>query len=139
MIKRHNCLHILYKMNSIQIRFTAFTLCVATRASFAYIAKTTSADILKKMGYVALIPASTMFYIYITGSRKEGPEVLGGKLWWNNLRPIHALCYYLFGFSAINGYSTVAWQFLALDVTIGLSGFLINHFVEGNFSKLFNF
>ena len=123
-------------MNDIQIRFAAFTLCIITRASFAYIANTSNLSFLKIMGYIALIPASTMLYIYITGSRKTGAEVLGGQIWWNSLRPVHALCYYLFALFAIKGYSKIAWKFLLLDVIIGLSAFLTYHYTNGNFSKL---
>lgn len=123
-------------MNDIQFRFAAFTFCIITRTSFAYIAKIASLSFLKIMGYIALIPASTMLYIYITGSRKTGAEVLGGKIWWNNIRPIHSICYYLFALFAIKGYSKIAWKFLLLDVIIGLSAFLTYHYTNGNFSKL---
>jgi hypothetical protein len=81
------------------------------------------------MGYLALLPAIGFMYIYLTGSRQTGAEVFGDKIWWNDLRPIHALLYLLFSYNAINGNKN-AWVYLLIDVLIGLNSFLIFHSVK---------
>jgi hypothetical protein len=80
------------------------------------------------MGYLLLLPAVGFMYIYLTDSRKTGPEVFGEKIWWNDLRPVHALLYALFSYNAING-NRNAYLFLLVDVLFGLSAFLVHHFL----------
>ena len=75
--------------------------------------------------------------IFLTGSRKTGAEVFGDKIWWNNLRPIHAILYTLFAYNAINK-NRKAWIYLFIDVIIGLISFIGYHYMEGNFTKVFN-
>lgn len=123
-------------MNTIQKRFLLFLVgCIGTRSLFAYIAKKANVTILKYMGYLALLPAIGFIYIYLTGSRQTGAEVFGEKIWWNDLRPIHSLLYFLFAYNAIIG-NKYAWKFLFADVVIGLISFLIFHFYNGDFKKL---
>ena len=90
-------------MNNIQKRFILFLFgCIGTRSLLVYIAKTTNKTLLMYLGYLALIPAFGFFYLFLTGARKTGAEVFGDKIWWNNLRPIHALLYFTFAYLAIN-------------------------------------
>jgi hypothetical protein len=78
---------------------------------------------------ISLLPLVTsliglgFFIIYLTNSRKTGPEVFGEQIWWNNLRPVHGTLYLLF---SIAYYYKVeyAWIFLLLDVIIGLTAFI---------------
>lgn len=100
--------------------------CIGTRSIFAYLAKIASLDVLRVMGWIALMPAIGFIYIFITGSRKTGAEVFGEKIWWNSLRPIHGLLYFTFAWLAINGVRGMAWKVLAADVVIGLSAFIVN-------------
>lgn len=65
--------------------------------------------------------------IYTLGLRKSGPEVFGEKIWWNNLRPVHAAMYVLFSIAAIQKKS-YAWTFLLSDAVIGLISFLVHHY-----------
>ena len=123
-------------MNDIQKRFLLFLIgCIGTRALFVYVAKNTSAKYLPLLGYLALLPAIGFIYIYLTGSRKTGGEVFGEKIWWNDLRPIHSLIYFLFAYNAIIG-NNKAWVYLLVDVIFGLISFLIFHFKNGDFKKL---
>ena len=87
------------------------------------------------MGYLALIISFSFMYIFLTGSRETGVEVFGEKIWWNNLRPLHSLLYFLFAYNAIIG-NRNAWMYLLIDVVIGLFCFLIFHYKNGDFSKL---
>jgi len=123
-------------MNELQKRFLLFLIgCIGTRTLLVYIAKNTSVDYLPILGYIALLPVLGFTYIYITGSRETGVEVLGGKIWWNNLRPIHAIFYSLFAYNAIHK-NKRSWIYLLYDVLFGLGSFFIHYYLYGSFSKL---
>ncbi len=127
----------MYKMNDMQKRFLLFLIgCIGVRSIFVLIAKNASAYYLPFLGYLALLPAIGFIYIYLTGSRQVGAEVFGEKIWWNNLRPIHASLYLLFAYNAING-NKMAYQYLLYDVIFGLVSFLVNHYNKGDFAKIF--
>ena len=126
-------------MNNIQKRFFLFLFgCILTRFIFVYIAKNIDKKNLAYMGYIFLVPAIGFLYIYINNLRKSGLEVFGDKIWWNDLRPIHAFLYLLFSYYAINEYNN-AYIFLLIDVIIGLLTFLLYHYKKNNFKKLINF
>lgn len=117
-------------MNKIHKRFLLFLVgCIGTRLLLVYIAKNINTNLLKYMGYLLLIPAFGFIYIYLTGIRQTGPEVFGDKIWWNDLRPIHAVFYLLFSYNAIIGNKN-AWIYLLVDVLFGLTSFLLHHFLE---------
>ena len=117
-------------MNNLQKRFILFLVgCIGTRSLLVYLAKNASKQILFYMGLLALVPASGFMYFYLSGTRKTGAEVFGGKIWWNNLRPIHALLYTMFACNAILGNSN-AYMYLLVDVTFGLISFLSYHFIH---------
>jgi hypothetical protein len=125
-------------MNDLQKRFLMFLIgCIGVRSLFVIIAKYVNTQYLKYMGYLALLPAIGFIYIYLTGSRKTGAETFGEKIWWNNLRPIHSMLYFLFAYNAING-NKQAWIYLLVDVLFGLISFLVHHYVNGDFFKLIN-
>jgi hypothetical protein len=125
-------------MNNIQKRFLLFLFgCIGMRSLFVILARKANTEYLKYMGYLALLPAIGFIYIYLTGSRITGGETFGDKIWWNNLRPIHSLVYFLFAYNAIIGNKN-AWLYLLFDVVFGLTSFLIFHYQNGDFSKLFN-
>jgi len=123
-------------MNNLQKRFVMFLVgCIGVRSLFVIIAKYINTKYLKYLGYLALLPAFGFIYIYLTGSRKTGAETFGEKIWWNNLRPIHSILYFLFAYNAITG-NKQSWIYLLVDVLIGLISFLIHHYVNGDFLKL---
>ncbi len=122
-------------MNNLQKRFLMFLIgCIGTRSLFVITAKNINTKYLKYLGYMALLPAVAFIYIYLTGSRKTGVEVFGEKIWWNNLRPLHSILYFLFAYNAIIG-NKQSWVYLLVDVLIGLISFLIHHHMNGNFLK----
>ena len=121
-------------MNDLKKRMLMFLIgCIGVRSLFVIIAKYINTNYLKYLGYLALLPAIGFIYIFLTGSRKTGPEVFGDKIWWNNLRPIHAILYLLFAYNAIIG-NKQAWIYLLIDVVFGLISFLVYHYVKGDFS-----
>lgn len=125
-------------MNHLQQRFLMFLIgCIGFRSLLVIIAKYINTKYLKYLGYLALLPAIGFVYIFLTGSRKTGMETFGEKIWWNNLRPIHATLYFLFAYNAIKG-NKQSWIYLLVDVLFGLTSFLIHHYINGDFSKLLN-
>lgn len=124
-------------MNVMQKRFILFLLgCIGTRSLFVLVSKEATPLVLQILGYIALLPAIGFTLIYLFNLRQTGQEVFGEKIWWNHLRPLHALLYFLFAYMAINK-NTNAWIVLLIDVMVGLFSFLIHHFMAGNFSQLF--
>ena len=122
-------------MNNIQKRFLLFLIgCIGTRSAFVLIAKNINVKYLPYLGYLALLPAIGFIYIFLTGSRQTGAEVFGEKIWWNNLRPLHSIFYFLFAYNAIIG-NKQAWIYLLVDVLIGLISFVVFHYKNGDFSK----
>jgi len=66
-------------------------------------------------------------YIWLTGSRPTGPETFGEPIWWNHMRPVHALIYTLFAYKAITRQRD-AWEYLAMDVVLGLFVYAMHNF-----------
>ena len=97
--------------------------CIGTRLLLVYIAKN-YVNYLPILGISALIASVGFLYIYFTGSRQTGPEVFGEKIWWNKLRPIHAIILALFAWNAINR-NPDSWKYLLVDVVFGLTSFII--------------
>jgi hypothetical protein len=121
-------------MNTIHKRILLFLVgCIGTRSLLVYIAKTTDINYLPYLGYLALLPAAGFMYIFLTGIRKTGLEVFGDKIWWNNLRPVHALLYTLFAYNAIHK-NKKSWMILLADVLFGLVSFLWHHYSIGSFT-----
>ena len=100
--------------------------CIGARLALVYVAKTISLQYLPVLGYAALLPAIGFMYFFITGTRQTGAEVFGDKIWWNNLRPVHAALYGLFAYNAVNKNKN-AWMFLLVDVLIGIVAFVRHH------------
>jgi hypothetical protein len=122
-------------MKTIHKRILLFLLgCIGTRSLLVYIAKTTDVNYLPYLGYLALLPAAGFMYIFVTGVRKTGAEVFGDKIWWNNLRPVHALLYTFFAYNAIQKNKS-SWKFLLADVVFGLVNFLWHHYSTGSFTS----
>ena len=123
-------------MKIIQKRFLGFLLaCIPARLFIAWIAKKVPNNYLPYLGLLALLPATGFLYIYLSGMRKTGGETFGKKIWWNNLRPIHAFMFYLFAYLAFNK-NKKAYIVLFIDAIFGLISFLIYHYMVGSFSKL---
>ena len=123
-------------MNNIQKRFLLFLIgCIGVRSLFVVIAKNIDIKYLQYLGFLALLPALGFAYIYLTGSRQTGKEVFGEKIWWNDLRPLHSLLYFLFAYNAIIGNKN-SWIYLLIDVVIGIISFLNFHYRNGDFTKI---
>ncbi len=107
--------------------FLFLSLCIPIRLLMVYITKFISTDYLPYLGILALIPTIGFIIIYLGDYRKIGMEVFGDKIWWNQLRPIHACLYLLFALLALKK-NTYSWIPLLIDVLIGLFSFLLYHY-----------
>lgn len=105
--------------------------CILTRVAFAYIAyRYQNTVVLQVMGVFALIIATGFLVIWIGGYRKTGAEVFGEKIWWNHLRPVHAILYLTFAVMAFTpAFKRYAWVPLAVDVAIGLTAWILHHYI----------
>ena len=106
--------------------------CIPARMGAVYLARTATPTTLPLMGIVALLPAVGFLYFFLTGTRTTGPEVLGDRIWWNALRPLHAALWGIFAVLALYGYKN-AWILLFVDVLVGISAFTLHH--SGYFPK----
>ena len=123
-------------MNNIQKRFLLFLFgCIPTRLAVVYLAKNISINYLPILGYITLIIGISFAYLFLSGTRQTGVEVFGDKIWWNNLRPIHATFYLIFSYYAINKMRE-GWIYLLVDVIFGLFSFLIFHYINNDFKNL---
>ena len=123
-------------MNNIQKRLLLFLCgCIPVRLLIVYVTKHIPLHYLPILGYIALIPAIAFAYLFLSGSRTTGPETFGDKIWWNNVRPIHSVLYFMFAFNAIKK-NNKAWVYLLYDVIIGLGSFIVFHYNNNDFSKL---
>jgi len=76
----------------------------------------------QSMTLPAMAVAAGMAYMYVTKGRMNPPETGGRPMWWQNLRPIHALLWAAFAVAALQG-KPWAWKFLAADVILGMVAF----------------
>lgn len=114
-------------MNNLYKRYLLFLLgCIPIRLAIVYIAAHISNNYLPLLGYISLIPAMGFIYLYLSGTRTTGPETFGKPIWWNRLRPIHAILYILFAYAAINK-QRHGWKYLLVDVIMGLISFTLYH------------
>ena len=114
-------------LNSLQNKLILFMVfCMSFRIILALIAKYIDKKYLESFGYLLLFLAMGFIIVFITDLRGRG--AFNQKIWWNHLRPIHSLLYFIAAFYAIKN-DRRAWMVLLLDAGIGLMAFLVNHFI----------
>jgi hypothetical protein len=124
-------------MKEIQKRMLLFLVgCIGVRLLLVFIAKYSSETIQHLLGIVALCISIGFMYFYISGARTTGPETFGDKIWWNDLRPVHAVLYLLFTIMVFTSMRKYAWIVLLIDVMIGLTAFIYFHYKNGDFTKV---
>ena len=101
-------------------------LCIPIRILMVLLVKHIDKKFLPYLGIIGLLPAIGFSIIYLGNYRKTGPETFGKKIWWNNLRPIHALLYFLFSYLALQK-NKDSWKPLLIDVVIGVNSFILFH------------
>lgn len=101
--------------------------CIAVRLSLVWAAANVRDEWLLYMGIAALAVAVGFIIIHQYGLRQTGPEVFGESIWWDNMRPIHALMYATFFILAVTGRRSPAWKVLLLDAILGFVAFAKFH------------
>lgn len=122
-----------FQLSGIQKRVLMFLVgCMGARIGLAYLAKWSN-TIVRKILMIAIGLMATGFtIIYFFGLRKTGLETQGAPIWWNDLRPIHAILYGLAAWSLYEDQNVMAWKLLLGDTAIGLVAFLYYHITSGN-------
>ena len=89
--------------------------------------------LLQILGVIAIIMGISFLLIYedIIGKASADKQLLvwqddDTKMWWNDFRPIHGALYLLFGILALCKIE-LSYIVLVIDVTIGLTAWLIHH------------
>lgn len=102
----------LFFMGCIPVRILlAYLVYITLNDSFYQLYKSHLASIIFTIGLSFMI-------IYIMGWRQTGFEA-GGKIWWNNLRPIHSIIYLLTAVGMLFNIKNI-YVLLLLDVLIGI-------------------
>ena len=123
-------------MNNLQKRFYLFLFgCIGARTLFTITSAYANTFLLKALGVIALLFVLGWLYIMFIGERNTGPEVFGSKIWWQNLRPVHALLWAGFAYQALHGIPS-AYRFIAVDTLVGLSAFLYHHYHNGELAVM---
>lgn len=104
-----------------------FLACIAARLCLVLLAMVVSELGLRIMAVGAAGIAIGFSVIFLGGYRKTGLETGGKPIWWNHLRPVHALLYATFAYLAWTGQRDWAWKVLLLDVTLGTLAFTLHH------------
>ena len=122
-------------MNNIQKRFLFFSLCIIIRVIFVLLAYYLDKKYLYYMSFPAFLISLGFFIIYFGNLRKTGAEVIGSKIWWNDLRVIHGFNYLFFAYLAFKRNKN-SYIPLTIDVIFGTIAFLMYHFSQNNFRLL---
>jgi len=123
-------------MNDLQKRFYLFLFgCIGTRTLFTILAAYASVSFLPILGYLALLFVFGWIYIMLIRKRNTGPEVFGGRIWWQKLRPLHMLLWAGFAYCAISRFP-FAYRFLAIDTLFGIGAFLFHHDSNGDLPNM---
>ena len=100
--------------------------CLGARTGIAYLVKRFGQGHRLLIALLLVLPAIGFASIYLLGLRRTGGEVFGDKIWWNSLRPFHALMY--FGAAAAVYFRKKnAYLLILLDTLVGLGAFCRFH------------
>lgn len=102
--------------------------CVGFRLCLVCLAYRLEGRSMKIAGALALLPVLGWAFIMLVKRRDTGPEVFGGKIWWQSLRIYHALLWTCFAFMAFKG-DPSAYIPLLLDTSLGLLAFTYRRYL----------
>ena len=97
--------------------------CIPARlalAAAAYFAQGTWATLL---GIALAAIAVGFMTIYVMGWRKTGVETQGRPIWWNHLRPVHAVFYGAAATALLMGENAASASLLLADTALGAAAF----------------
>jgi hypothetical protein len=116
-------------MNNIDKRIAMFVLlCIPARVLLMHLVKN------KKNMRNVLIPvlfaiSLGFIFIYSSGIRSVGSETFGAKIWWNSLRPLHSLLYFISALLLLYNNNNAHIPLL-IDILVGFSAFLYTHYIS---------
>ena len=100
--------------------------CMGARVALTVLAYKLPVEKLPIMGYFYIALGFGFILNFIFKIRKSGIETEGEKIWWDNLRPVHAFLYLWFAYLAVNK-NKHAWKVLLFDTIIGLVSFVVHY------------
>lgn len=110
-----------------QKRILAFIFgCMVARIAIVYLAYKYHKTLNRELAVFASALSLGFLTIYMLGLRKTGPEVLGDVIWWDHLRPVHAILWGAFAVAIARKHAN-AYLILAVDTAIGFAAFMNFH------------
>lgn len=101
-------------------RFLMFLFgCITIRLALVVLTLTLPSPLLRVLAVILLTMGIGFTIIFVLGLRRTGPETSGEKIWWNALRPVHAVLYITASYHAWRGNRRNACIALMIDVAIG--------------------
>lgn len=103
-------------------------VCMVLRILLVYTAYAIDKHYLPYMGYGAAIIAVGFATIYVFKLQRAGNVGgFGGQVWWDHLRPIHAMLYLVFAMLAIAQHES-AYVPLLIDISVGVLSFFHHYY-----------
>ena len=95
-----------------------FILCIAVRAVLALIAYAVPKARSVLIAFLLVVATAWVLMVMRVVVRDTGPEA-GGVIWWKNMRPFHAIMYFLSALFLFHNKFALASVALAVDVGVG--------------------
>lgn len=113
-------------------RTLLFAICILTRTFIMLTAKYKCREEIVQhvLCFFGLAVAIGLITLWLTGRRKTGWETQGRIIWWNWLRPIHAVLWGLFAVQIYRKCDT-AWRILAADLWLAAFARHLTDFLAG--------
>lgn len=109
-------------------RILLFTFgCIGVRLCLAQWLARSSGSALRWLGYGLGALGIGFATIYLLGLRKTGPEVFGSRIWWDSLRPVHAMLMLAASYVAVKGDGRTAGRLVAGDALLGAVATYAHH------------
>lgn len=106
--------------------------CMGARLALAFAISRAKGRVLKALAVVTFLMALGFFFIWAFGLRPTGREAsrdfkTHAPIWWDHMRPLHALAFALVAVLAWRGNGSLAARIVVLDALVGLAAFTLHH------------
>lgn len=108
-------------MDSTQRRYL-FIVCICVRLLIVYLVYKTPKKYLSFVGVTSLL-VSLGFLNSFLKYKKDDRGLFDGEVWWNNLRLVHSIMYFIFGVLSLVKVQH-HYRILLVDILIGIIGFI---------------